>query len=578
MVNQALIEVVKNQLGGGVSEDEVREFLRRRGTNEEEIAEIFASIVPRAYTPGKIIATEVKPEVPVQQAPVSSGPSPEIASTTSAAHGVVRDIPPLVPSTPFSVRSGAKTPKTIPSTSSPVSVPVAGRKRRIVLWATPIVAILLLAGGAYAYSLYFASPEKVLDRMASNVLSTRAALFSGTMTIAADGGTTLFSAASSTPNIFASLFLPQEPVTASITFSGSIDGFDTANPALSSTWEISMDHWRMGDFSINGEYRNLERKNYIKLNTLPEFGFLDLTFLKGQWYAMDDSDARAQLGLAGDATDPILPVMTATQRDQLFTAWQADRFLTVNEVLPNETVDGVSAHHYALTFNKDAFKAWLIKKQAIMQGASIDEASLDRELSLITIHTVDIWIGTWDALPRKVTFKSSVQSGINPAEHFEIEATVSGSAYGQPSGPAVPDGSKPIDEALQGIFGQLLGPGGSTAPVPQTLKARNDQRRKDVTAIADAIKKNIAEHGGSFSCVAGPLPTTPTFLGILGAGVNVYPIDPCLVPDYLQRMPKDPTKGALGMSGYSVFYDPKTNKVTVRAPYAEGGTKISITK
>jgi len=46
MIHQALIDVVKSQLGGGVSETEVREFLLRRGTSDEEIQEIFELISP----------------------------------------------------------------------------------------------------------------------------------------------------------------------------------------------------------------------------------------------------------------------------------------------------------------------------------------------------------------------------------------------------------------------------------------------------------------------------------------------------------------------------------------------------
>lgn len=123
MIQQALIEVVKNQLNAGVSEAEVREFLRRRGTDEAEIREIFDTVALAMPDPNRVMPVEIPAPVAVPEPiPAPSAPAPEEAPvisvkepvapdepapTKTEAHGVVREVPPLQPTVPFAVANGA---------------------------------------------------------------------------------------------------------------------------------------------------------------------------------------------------------------------------------------------------------------------------------------------------------------------------------------------------------------------------------------------------------------------------------------------------------------------------------------
>lgn len=577
MVNQALIDVVKNQLAGGISEQEVREFLRRRGTGEAEIGEIF-----------EILSAEITPlaDIPVAEPAVVASPEPLSAPVaepmTTVAHGIEREVPPLQPSAPFAPVSADLQPSLAAQPiSGGIVLPPASNRKKMVLVIGTIVGILalLIGGGAYLYSAYFVSPDKVMDRMIFNLRDVRSAAFSLEVRMTTSEVASLVSSTSTAPNPFLSMFAAQQgPVSSTLTASGAFDLLEEANPKVSVAFGATMDKWPLGDFALGAEYRNLDRKNYIKVNDVPDLGFFSLAFLKNKWFMIDDKDAKSQLGSSQGSSDTIIPAVTQDQRDRLADAWQDNRFLIVDKKLATQEIDGVATHHYGLIFDKEAYRAWLIATDGILQQDPVDQAELDATLDALTVSGIEIWIGKRDGLPHKFTIQASMRGDGASKGDVTISVTGTGKGFGEPQSIVAPEGVQSFEAVLQGIFGQMLGEGAPKADVPVTPQARNEQRRKDIAVIADAIRQNMRDNGGTFTCSAGAFPQKATFLGAAGFGMTGYAIESCLVPKYLSEMPKDPTQGGLGMTGYSAYYDPKTKKITVRAPYAEAGAKITITK
>ncbi len=119
-------------------------------------------------------------------------------------------------------------------------------------------------------------------------------------------------------------------------------------------------------------------------------------------------------------------------------------------------------------------------------------------------------------------------------------------------------------------------------PARQFRQARDTQRMANINAILNAIGQNIADNRGTWSCGAGPLPTSSTNMASIGG----YDIAPCLVPRYLSTMPFDPgpsltppyyTSTTDYNTGYAVFRD-GDNRVTVRAPAGEMSGPLQVTR
>lgn len=114
-------------------------------------------------------------------------------------------------------------------------------------------------------------------------------------------------------------------------------------------------------------------------------------------------------------------------------------------------------------------------------------------------------------------------------------------------------------------------------PIERIAKANNTKRVGDINALMNAVGQRIIDNEGFFetNCASGIIPSTLTEIGTEEGNYN---IEPCLVPNYIQKIPKDPTNGTAEATGYYIKKDPVTSKITINAPNAELGEVISITK
>jgi prepilin-type N-terminal cleavage/methylation domain-containing protein len=119
-------------------------------------------------------------------------------------------------------------------------------------------------------------------------------------------------------------------------------------------------------------------------------------------------------------------------------------------------------------------------------------------------------------------------------------------------------------------------------PVKQFAKGRNTQRWANMNEILQAVGQNAADNKGSFSCAAGPIPTTTARMA---ATAGNYNIAPCLVPVYLPNLPFDPATTSAHYAsvadyntGYTITQSSTTGRISVSAPAAELGQNISVTR
>lgn len=119
-------------------------------------------------------------------------------------------------------------------------------------------------------------------------------------------------------------------------------------------------------------------------------------------------------------------------------------------------------------------------------------------------------------------------------------------------------------------------------PARQFAQSRNAQRWAAVSSILNAIHQNMVDNDGNFNfsgCGASSMPSTSTVVKAIG-GVDLCG---CLVPTYLAKLPYDPNIGSYTDcttydTGYTVYQDSTTGRMTVAAPSGEIGSTISVTR
>jgi type II secretory pathway pseudopilin PulG len=120
-------------------------------------------------------------------------------------------------------------------------------------------------------------------------------------------------------------------------------------------------------------------------------------------------------------------------------------------------------------------------------------------------------------------------------------------------------------------------------PARQFAKANNARRWSDVTSLLNAVSQNIIDNKGVWTCADYSKITTSTsghFISNTEANICN-----CLVPKYLPSLPQDPSVGnplttcpSTYNTGYKIFQDATTSRVTIFAPNAqsEDGTPPDI--
>ncbi len=128
-----------------------------------------------------------------------------------------------------------------------------------------------------------------------------------------------------------------------------------------------------------------------------------------------------------------------------------------------------------------------------------------------------------------------------------------------------PEGSKLLDELM-----------GDTSPKMQPSDARNAQRRADMNTILNAVYQYAIDNNGA---LPPGITTTETEICRSDVTVNCTGlVDLSLLNGmYLVSTPRDPQAATATSTKYTI-YRSSNSFITVSAPAAEGGEKISVTR
>ncbi|MBI3573932.1 hypothetical protein HY090_02690 [Candidatus Kaiserbacteria bacterium] len=124
---------------------------------------------------------------------------------------------------------------------------------------------------------------------------------------------------------------------------------------------------------------------------------------------------------------------------------------------------------------------------------------------------------------------------------------------------------------------------GGTDSARRSAEARNSVRASGVSALLEAIRKNIATNHDTFTCGTGVY-ALPSFPAVMKSSYNGIDIAFCIAPTYIPTLPFDPSIVNAHYSsntdydtGYTVSFSSTDDLVTVCAPAALNERAISPT-
>jgi len=407
MINQQLLDYIKQQSSQGVSKEQIKSSLLASGWQTSDIEEVFNSIA----------TTEQSAIIP----PASSS------------------------SQPFSTFS-----------------PQPQKKfNKALLASILIIGALVIGGGAFAYFYYFQSPEKVVQRMTAKLAEIKSLEYSGEIKAEVDA---------SNLTSGASLLQPTQPTATkkasnfSINFNGVSDVKDLNNPQGSFSFNINTDALTEGQFNFGLEVRNVGKVIYVKISDVPNLGFFDLSTVKNQWVKIDTEALKKQFGL--EKLEEQLKEaqkqqeLSPEQIEKLKEAVQSAKIFKITQKLPSEKISGVNTYHYKFTIDKQGIKKLITDISQIVQNKALTEkeiADFDKSLEAIELPEGEIWIGKKDLLPYKLSLSSIFKETDTSKASSKVSFILTFKNFNKPVQIEIPAQAKPLEEILGGLFGGLQG-------------------------------------------------------------------------------------------------------------------------
>jgi hypothetical protein len=411
MVNQQLLDYIKQQSQQGVNKEQIKSSLLANGWLASDVEEAFNSSV---------------------------SPSQSIAPNDLSSQS-------------FSPQSSK------------------GLNKTLLIVISIIGGILIIGGGAFAYFNYFQSPEKIVQKMTVKLTEIKSLEYSGEIKIEVNSGEIKVVNTGNLLGGGSNFSQPTQPASNkkasnfSINFNGVSDTHDLNNPKGSFSFNINTDALGalgQGNLAFGLEIRTIDKIVYVKLNNVPNLGFFDLSAVANQWIKIDTEALKKQFGLekleAQVKEAQKKQELSPEQIEKLKIAVQQAKIFKITEKLPSEKIEGVNTYHYKFIIDKEGIKNLFIEISKIVQDKTLTEkelADFDKSFEAIELPEGEIWIGKNDLLPYKISLSSIIKETDKSKTSGEVSFTLLFKNFNKPVQIEIPTPIKTLEEVLGGLFG-----------------------------------------------------------------------------------------------------------------------------
>ena len=350
------------------------------------------------------------------------------------------------------------------TTSQPFSTSPQQPGKRInksLVIVISIIGVLIIAGGVFGYFYYFQeSPEKIIQKMSDRLTEVELSEFEGEIKaeiIMPD----LFGGAGAGDSVQPA---PSQQIgNLSINFNSKADISDLNNPRTSFAFNIRTDALKeltQEDLVFGLEFRAIDQVAYLKLSNIPKLGFFDLSSITNQWIKIDAEGLKKELG-----SEKSEKQVKKEQKQQWLSSEQIEKLkqvkapiFKITDKLPSEKINGIKTHHYKLVGNKEGLKKFVINIISIVQSKSLTEkemANLDEGLENIESFGGEIWIGKKDLLPYKIFLQASIKEIKEYKASGKLTLMILFKSYNKPVQINVPSPVKSLEQILDELFSSL---------------------------------------------------------------------------------------------------------------------------
>ena len=439
MINQQLLDYIKQQLNQGAETGQIKEALLIDGWQSSDIEEAF-HFFGLKFQEEQLAADQ-----------------PEISKTEN---------PPLESSQAGSLSSDFTQPPVV------FAPPLPKKSKRIPTIIAIIICLLLVGGGTFAYFNYFQSPERVCRKMIEKMEKVKSFEYSGTAKIEVE-----MSGENSLDSLLGGDNYPETAVpqntkaTLTLDVQGAFDRNDEQNQKTYSVLDLNLGTLAEGvDFSLGLglETKTIGKLSYFRLTKIPSLGIIDLNSLKNRWFEVDVEKLSELLG--PEAEEQLRKMEErqkgeAEQINRLLEEFKESKTLKISEKLSDEKINNTNTYHYKFTIDKEESKKFLRELIKIGESNIEDESlkpkeeelgkGLDELLEKTELLGGEVWIGKKDSMLHKVSFEMATKKTKGVSMKFSGFLVLKD--FNKPVQIEIPSSAEPIEEIFKGLFGGILG-------------------------------------------------------------------------------------------------------------------------
>jgi hypothetical protein len=504
MLTPELTENVKQKLESGLSPENIETILTKNGWKKEDVDEALRGLNHPAAAPA---AANIAPPASAQNpAPNGAGPQTSASNVLTAA------------------------------------APAGSGKKKYLIPVLCIVAVLVLAGGYFAYGYYESLPMVALPKAALKLANLSTLHYDGQVSLTLKN---------SAPSSTSALPIPAEGTAYVFTFDTETDLVNRVTDTAASVDVQSKSGISSSTVLASLEFRAIQSIVYIQLLTLPDLGSFNIDKLKNQWIKIDPAAITAQMkqmGVAvGSSTTSDISNFDSLGSDQIKNAIDIAKKYELFDparYLGTEDIDGKPAFHYTRALNLKNAASYLEAVQAATPGKLPPGTADNLKESIQEDPQIDIWIAKGTGFPAKAAV--SFDFGNAPLIRtggVHANAVIHFQNFNEPVDIAAPVNSIDIVDIFKSFsnatsVNPFAGSQTGASQVDILENSRDARRISDLRFMQLALElyfnKNVcypmAGSSSASPCAGTPgamsWPALSALLHNSGIGLNIIPDDP----------------------------------------------------
>jgi hypothetical protein len=330
-----------------------------------------------------------------------------------------------------------------------------------------IVVVLLFMGlisfGAYGYySGMFISLPNLTSKAIDNIKNTNSATYDTTISID-------FSEVKNfTDDISQFISETVIPTKLSFTTKGAYDFLDVKNKKMSALISVNA-----GLFIVEADIRMINNTFYAQLIKAPKIAFLSfLAEIENKWVSLllepgdnlpVDSSSSLVNPVAGifGIDSSILEKITEEQKEQLYQITRNAHFVKMVQRFSPEVINDNLSYHFLFDIDREGINAYFqsLKEYINTIGkndsslSAFDPTSFSKDLENMEDFKGEIWIGRKDTLPYKILLDFAIKPDEAKEEKVKVNIISIFGSWNQPVVISAPTESTSLEEVISSAMG-----------------------------------------------------------------------------------------------------------------------------